>query len=148
MGKIFTFQLQHVLHLREYAVSQAKIALGEVITLRESMENSVNEKSIYLQSMKQDNEVTIITDLQMYAHHRMAVREEIESLKSEIKKLQELENIRRNDLNKKLQEKKVVEKLRERKKMEYDKKNIAEEQRFMDEIANGMSIRKSIERHR
>ena len=52
------------------------------------------------------------------------------------------------DLNKKLQEKKVVEKLRERKKMEYDKKNIAEEQRFMDEIANGMSIRKSIERHR
>ena len=32
--------------------------------------------------------------------------------------------------------------------MEYDKKINAEEQRFMDEIANGMSIRKSIERQR
>ena len=40
--------------------------------------------------MKQDNETTIINNLQMYAHHRMAVREEIETLKIEIKKLQEL----------------------------------------------------------
>ena len=34
MGKLFKFQLQHVLHLREYEVTQATIALGEVITLR------------------------------------------------------------------------------------------------------------------
>ena len=148
MGKIFTFQLQSVLHLREYEVSQAKIALGEVIIARESMEKRIDEKVNYLQSMKQDNEVTIITDLQMNAHHRTAVREEVEILKNEVKKLQELENIRRNELNKKLQEKKVIEKLRERKKMEYEKKMNAEEQQFLDEIANGMNIRQSIERKR
>lgn len=45
MGKEFQFRLQHILHLREYAVMQAKVALGEVITLRERLETT-DRKSV------------------------------------------------------------------------------------------------------
>jgi len=144
MGKEFQFRLQHILHLREYAVMQAKVALGEVITLRERLETTIQEKILYLDEMTLVLEKTSITQLQANAHHRNAVREEISHLQKDIEKALELEVIRRNQLQKTLQEKKVIEKLRERKKIEHDKKINAEEQQFMDEIANGATIRKAI----
>lgn len=144
MGKEFQFRLQHILHLREYAVMQAKIALGEVITLRERLEMTIQEKIQYLDAMTLPLEKTSVTRLQANAHHRNAVREEISDLQNQVEKALELEVIRRHQLQKTLQEKKVIEKLRERKKMEYDKKIHAEEQQFMDEIANGATIRKAI----
>jgi len=142
MAKVFRFRLQHVLHLKEYAVEQAKIALGEVVILREKIEEDIEHKEQYLENHLLQNEGKTAADLQMHFQHRLYTQEEIKSLHSQLVHIREHETIRRKELNVKMQDKKVIENLRDRQKEIFIKEALREEQIFMDEIANGAVIRK------
>lgn len=142
MAKIFRFRLQHVLHLREYAVEQARIALGEVITLREKIESDIIGKQRYLEQTLENSGGKNVAELQMHFQHRLFTQQEIVSLQGQLIHVKEHEDIRRKELNKKMQEKKVIENLRDRQKEQYLKESAREEQIFMDEIANGAQLRK------
>lgn len=149
MAKVFRFRLQHVLHLKEYAVEQAKIALGEVVILREKIEQDIVHKEQYLDEHFTKNNGNTAADLQMHFQHRLFTQEEIKLLQKQLVNIKEHETIRRRELNVKMQDKKVIENLRDRQKEIFIKETLREEQIFMDEIANGAVIRKNkIELHR
>jgi flagellar export protein FliJ len=73
--------------------------------------------------------------MQAASYHNAYVRSQIEKLQKEIDKLKEIENIRRQQLNKAMQEEKVLTKLKDKKEHAYLHDVLKEENAFIDEIA-------------
>lgn len=144
--KKFRFRLESLLDLRTKKSQTAKEALGEVIRQRATVELSKQERLLYLHGVNDLLTQGKVTVLECKAHidHRSAVQEVINSLNDELKRLDELESVRRNHLRQAMIDEKAISTLREKKVVEYEYHSKKEEQDFLDDLAQQSGRRSRI----
>jgi flagellar FliJ protein len=139
MPKKFNFSLETLLKLRGRAVEARKIELGKVVSLKEKR---INDVAMIEKSNEENNNSFTGSGQALYAiayqDYKKSLSNEKVKILDEIKKIEEVENIRRKNLNLAMQKEKVIEKLREKKLAEYKKELDKEENDFLDEIAQRM----------
>lgn len=136
MAKKFKFRLDPLLKLKSHKVEHAKEMLSEISHLRFTKEDEREKTIKYLEElMLQSKQSGNVLQMQASAYHNAYLRSQIEKLAKEIDKLKEIENIRRMQLNKAIQEEKVLIKLREKKKINHRHEVLKEDNAFMDEIS-------------
>ncbi len=136
MAKKFKFRLDPLLKLKSHKVERAKEMLSEVSHLLYLKEDEHIKNLAYLDDMLRTGKQSgNVLQMQAVAYHNSFVRSQIEKLHKEIEKLKEIENIRRMQLNKAMQEEKVLTKLREKKEHNHAQEVLKEDNAFMDEIS-------------
>jgi flagellar export protein FliJ len=137
MPKRFQFRLEPLLKLRANAVEQAKNALATALQHRIKKEEEFKAREQYFNQLlvSEQNQKQTIIEMQAHWHHRQTVQHEIRTLEREKNKLLDIEQKKRDQLAEAMKQEKTVEKLKERKKIEYQESIAKEEQIFMDEIA-------------
>ncbi len=136
MAKKFNFRLNSVLRLNTHKVKVAEDALMEIVNIRVSKENRMNElKEYLLQLQKKKMKSAQASDLQAHWYHMTSVEEQIKKLLREIDQILELENIKRLKLVEAMKEERVMEKLKEKKFDDYKKETADEEMKELNEIA-------------
>lgn len=137
MPKKFNFKLEPVLKLRAQDVKIAEDSLNKVVRVRLQTEDKISfNKNYHSEIALAGNGKNKAADLQNNYHHRKKIEDEIKYLESEIVKIEEIENLRRNKLNKAMQLEKVIVKLKDKKQNEYNYEIQKEETNLMDEIGN------------
>lgn len=136
MAKKFNFRLESVLKLRAEKVTQAQESLNQAIKVRVEKEKSIQNYRNYLKNLSNEKSSQIkASDLQNMSYHKQYIDSEIKKLEKEKVQVLEIENLRRTKLTKALKDEKVLEKLKERKKADYNDELRKEEAKFFDEIA-------------
>jgi flagellar export protein FliJ len=136
MAKKFKFRLDPLLRLKSHKVERAKEMLSEVSQMRFMKEDEKEKNLAYLKEMLNTGKKSgNVLEMQAASYHNAYVRSQIEKLQKEIDKLKEIENIRRQQLNKAMQEEKVLTKLKDKKEHAYLHDVLKEENAFIDEIA-------------
>ncbi len=136
MAKKFVFRLEKVLNLRTQKVSQEKIALSRVQSIRTMKEQEIEEQekyNSYINTIKSEKANAAM--FQALQHHKSYIREEMSKLADEVVQLKEIENLRRIRLTEAMKDKKVLEKLKERKQTVHIEDMKREETILLDEIA-------------
>ncbi len=135
MSKRFSFRLDGLQKFRHFKTNEAKLALGEIARMRHEKQESINDLQRYLDSRELHRATVRAAEWQATIAHVDSVRERIKSLRMELVNLQEIEILRRKELSRTMQDEKVLENLREKKRAEYDHSVLLEEQALMDDIA-------------
>lgn len=136
MAKKFKFSLNSILGLRTNKVDEAKVSLGKVIHLKNI---KLNEKEIILDEKKDLQQNWAVSGKVFFAqaliNRKNHLIQEVKKTDDEIKKIEQVENMRRVTLNLAMQEEKVLLNLKDKKYEEYKQKVLKEESIIMDEIA-------------
>lgn len=146
MGKKFEFRLEKILSLRAQKVTQEKLALGRVQSMRMNKEQEAQTQNEYKEELnKVRHDKARAGTLQAYHHHRTFVQEEIKKLEEEIDQLKEIEELRRLKLTEAMKDEKILEKLKEKKKYDHEEDSKREEVYALDEIAQNRFEKRKIE---
>lgn len=136
MGKKFEFRLEKILNLRAQKVTQEKLALGRIQSLRLNKEQEAQTQNDYQDELKKiKHDKGQASMLQAYHHHRTFVQEEIKKLEDEIDQLKEIEELRRVRLTEAMKDEKILEKLKEKRKYDHEEDSKHEEVQVLDEIS-------------
>ena len=136
MGKKFEFRLEKILSLRTQKVTQEKLALGKVQSLRLNKEQEAQSQNDYQDELKKvKHNKGQASMLQAHHQHRTFIREEIKKLEDEIDQLKEIEELRRVRLTEAMKDEKVLEKLKEKRKYDHEEDSKHEEVLTLDEIS-------------
>jgi flagellar FliJ protein len=142
--KKFAFRLEPLLKIRAEKTSDAKEALGQAVQLRLLKERSIAEKRAYSLDVQKrsgfKNSVSV-QDLQASFQHVRAVAEEIAQLEKECSQITEIETLRRELLSEAMKQEKVLDKLKEKKKVQFHKDLLKEESALLEEIAQRKTAR-------
>jgi flagellar FliJ protein len=141
--KRFQFKLDKVLELRHYSEQEAKIALGNAIGELNRIENEIktiaakrlDASSLRFQSGSSADEIRY-ADLYILRLDRTADKLMEDAAKAELKVSEA-----RDVYLEASKEKKIIEKLKEKKEKEYKKFVLSEEDKAVDEVANSMQQR-------
>jgi flagellar protein FliJ len=137
MAKKFEFRLEKVLNLRSQKVSQEKIALGRVQSIRLLKEQEMQEQEDYTNQINRQKSLKANAAMfQALQSHKSYIREEMVKLSEEVVQLREIEKLRRIRLNDAMVDEKVLEKLKERKHSVHIEEVKREETNLLDEIAS------------
>jgi flagellar protein FliJ len=140
MAKKFNFRLDPVLKVRSYKVKEAKEDLGKTVSERVKAELEIESKQEYLNNFMQSQKGKISAlDLQAHWNHKAYVEGEISNLSEERSNLLMQEDKKRTILEKAMVKEKVISKLKERRKFEYEDTINKEEVKEMDEITRNMN---------
>ncbi len=120
---------------RQHKTNEAKLALGEITTLRLAKQKEIDDLLMYLEHLQLVRRSMRVLELQTNAAHAESVRQHIDRLRTELQNLNEIEMLRRQELTKTMRDEKVLDKLRDKKVSEYNHSVLIEEQLQMDEIA-------------
>jgi flagellar export protein FliJ len=136
MGKKFEFRLEKILSLRAQKVTQEKLALGKVQSLRLNKEQEAQSQNDYQDELKKvKHNKGQASMLQAHHQHRTFIQEEIKKLEEEIDQLKEIEELRRVRLTEAMKDEKVLEKLKEKRKFDHEEDSKHEEVLTLDEIS-------------
>ena len=140
MAKKFHFRLQTVLNIREKQVTEAKNELYEVLRLKFQKEAEITEliKEKNLQFEAKRKTTLKAMEMQSVKDHINMLNYKITKAKNELLKIEEIEKIKRNNLNEALQKEKILLNLKEKKIEEYKKELNIEETNFLNEISSQM----------
>jgi flagellar export protein FliJ len=137
MAKRFNFRLEPILRLRTHIVNQAKEELTHVVNQRTAKEMQIEEREKYFENIiKSGIKSTSASELQALYSHQDFVRSEIEKLEDEKSQLLEIEDYKRGKLTEAMKKEKILEKLKEKKKIIYNEEISKEETKTLDEIAS------------
>lgn len=137
----FDFRFQKILDLKENEKDVAQIQMADAIKQQE--EGHRRNEAIYntihdverLQEEKQQKGVPI-SELRMLGSYIQQVQQQLISSNHELEHLQQYVSKTQGNLQKKAQEEKTWEKLKQQKRLLHEKQNKAVEQNFFDELAS------------
>lgn len=137
MAKKFRFRLEQVLDLRKNEADGARLRFGEAEAARMRKEEEILELRQYYEEIvaKSRQERASVQLLESQWYHARAVQSQIATLERERIQLMEIEEIKRRELAEAMKKQKVLEKLKENKREQYNRQVDLEEQKFMDDIA-------------
>ncbi|HHJ53404.1 MAG TPA: flagellar export protein FliJ [Caldithrix abyssi] len=140
MAKAFRFPLQKVLEIRKHKEDQKAIELGqarhELFKEQQNLERLNRQKENLFASVdEQKIKKMDVVNLQVTESYLVDLNEKIKSQKITIKNKQQLVDEKRQELLKVSQEKKIVEKLKERQWQAHKKDVRKELNKLEDEVA-------------
>eukprot|EP01107_Rhizomastix_libera_P017758 TRINITY_DN8722_c0_g1_i1.p2 TRINITY_DN8722_c0_g1~~TRINITY_DN8722_c0_g1_i1.p2 ORF type:complete len:154 (+),score=9.20 TRINITY_DN8722_c0_g1_i1:712-1173(+) len=136
MAKKFKFKLQPLLQLRESKVKEAEDSLNQVLRVRYAKDANIAHKRADKEALLLEKPYSSkAIDLQARVYRKEFIEVEIKNLEEERNKLLQIEKKRRLILTEAMKEEKVIHKLKEKKKAEYDFETAMEEMKFLDELA-------------
>lgn len=139
MAKKFNFKLDPVLKLRNYRVKEAKEDLGKTVSKRVNTETEITEKRDYLDSfIKSKKGRQSASDLQNQWNHKEFIEEQIKDLSKQREELLKIEDKKRIVLENAMKNEKVIVKLKEKRKSDYQESIQKEETKELDEIGRNM----------
>ncbi len=134
--KKFSFRLDPVLRLREHKVREEKEAFGQAVSSRLSKEEQIRLKKEYQGKILKMKAISgKAENIQAIYHHSIFIKDEIKMLEHERSQLIEIESARRIKLTEAMKNEKIITKLKEKKKDDYNIENNREETSNLDEIA-------------
>ena len=140
--KPFTFSLEKVLKLREYREDEAKIELGRAIGLLAELENRLSAlgKERARAAAAQFSPGNSAVQIQQYMFYLLRLDNTKEQLLKETALAQMKVEETRTLFIEASRERKVLDKLKEKRQKEYRKEFYAEETKTLDDISSGRSI--------
>ena len=137
MAKKFSFRLEPILKLRTHKVNEAKEIFLQIQAMRMKVEDEIQSTFDNLNSLYTGKSGIIpVTELQANYYRQDFLKNEIEKMEIEKKRLMEIENHRRKLLANAMKDEKILLKLKDKKRVYYMEELKIEDDKFMDEIAN------------
>lgn len=135
MVKKFKFKLESFLKLKSFNVTKAEDALNKILILK--YEKEVEIVSLYdeISELNNNPKKQTIIDLQSRFHRKIFLEDRIVQIKYEITKIVEIENFKRKELQEAMKDEKILEKLKEKKQVEFKFETGKEEDLALDEIS-------------
>jgi len=135
MAKKFKFKLESFLKLKSFNVTKAEDALNKILILK--YEKEVEIVSLYdeISELNNNPKKQTIIDLQSRFHRKIFLEDRIVQIKYEITKIVEIENFKRKELQEAMKDEKILEKLKEKKQVEFKFEMGKEEDLALDEIS-------------
>lgn len=135
MAKKFKFKLESFLKLKSFNVTKAEDALNKILILK--YEKEVEIVSLYdeISELNNNPKKQTIIDLQSRFHRKIFLEDRIVQIKYEITKIVEIENFKRKELQEAMKDEKILEKLKEKKQVEFKFETGKEEDLALDEIS-------------
>jgi flagellar FliJ protein len=135
--KRFDFSLEKVLELRRYREQETEIelgrAMGELTAIEQRLKQLAEEYSLAAAGrFKPENSATDIRNYELYIIRLDITKEEL--LEAAVKAARKVEEARRNYLEAS-RDRKVMDKLREKRAAEYRREMLAGETKAMDDLA-------------
>jgi flagellar FliJ protein len=136
MAKKFNFKLDTVLRLRSDKTEEAKTELQLIIRKRIEKEQLIEEQLFKLENHNLTrSEHKKLEEIQAFYYHKDYINQEIKRLKMELDNLLDIESLKRIKYNEALKEEKVLQNLKDKKKIEFIAEIERKEQIELDEIA-------------
>jgi|APTNR8051073442_1049403.scaffolds.fasta_scaffold02163_12 flagellar protein FliJ len=136
MAKKFNFKLDTVLRLRSDKTEEAKTELQLIIRKRIEKEQLIEEQLFKLENHNLTrSEHKKLEEIQAFYYHKEYINQEIKRLKMELDNLLDIESLKRIKYNEALKEEKVLQNLKDKKKIEFIAEIERKEQIELDEIA-------------
>lgn len=137
MAKKFRFRLEQVLDLRKNEANEARLRFSEAEGARIRKEEEIVELRQYYDATvaKSRQEKTSVQLLESQWYHVRAIQSQITMLERERVQLVEIEEVKRRELAEAMTKQRVLEKLKDNKREQYNRQVDLEEQKFMDDIA-------------
>jgi len=136
MAKKFNFKLDTVLRLRSDKTEEAKTELQLIIRKRIEKEQLIEEQLFKLENHNLTrSEHKQLEEIQAFYYHKEYINQEIKRLKMELDNLLDIESLKRIKYNEALKEEKVLQNLKDKKKIEFIAEIERKEQIELDEIA-------------
>lgn len=135
MAKKFKFKLESFLKLKSFNVTKAEDALNKILILK--YEKEVEIVSLYdeISELNNNPKKQTIIDLQSRFHRKIFLEDRIVQIRYEITKIVEIENFKRKELQEAMKDEKILEKLKEKKQVEFKFEKGKEEDLALDEIS-------------
>jgi len=144
--KQFSFGLQKVLELRKYYEDEAKLELGRAISILADLENRIillgQERA--RAASEQFRAGNSALQIQQYMYYLTRLDDTKEHLLKEAALAELKVEEARNAFLEKSRERKVLDKLKEKRQKEYRKEMLGEETRTLDDISGGASARSAL----
>ncbi len=137
----FKFRLQSYLNVKEKIEEQRKLEYSKAIAKLEEekmkMDFLIKQKSDTINNFKSSLEMRINPQLYNdYNNYIEALKKEIEIQNSLVKKAEAFVEERRKALVEAVKERKILDKLKENKKIDYTKEEILKDAKLVDEIVS------------
>ena len=144
MPKKFQFRLEQVLKIKSHYANLAKDLLNQVVLLRTNKESEINNQEEYrTHCLAKKVIINKASHLQTQWYHILHINDTIHQLEYEKKQLLEIENLRRRQLTAAMKEEKILEKLKDKKKLLHEEMVRHEETKILDEISHNKFLKKS-----
>lgn len=146
MKKKFNFRLKSVLKLREFEEEKAKLALGVIVAKKQNLINQIedckqNINSSYVSYEKAQETSTTIQILSFFPNYIQSIKNKRDYLNEQLKQVENDYQESLKALSVAMGDKKVVEKLKDKKKKEHKKQSDKQDENDRQEI---FSIRKML----
>ena len=141
--KAFTFSLEKVLNLRKFRENEAKIELGRAISVLSELEariRSIAEERV-IAAAAQFNPENTAAIMQQYMFYILRLDNTKEQLLEEAAMAELKVEEARNAFIEASRERKVLDKLKEKRQKEYNKSLLAGETKILDDISGGATSR-------
>ena len=137
--KKFFFPLDTVLRYKEQVLDSLKAEHARILAKIRECENAIDElehehRQCDIEFRQNKLSGMKISEMHTYENYLDALRQKIRRKQEQLARLREQEEIKRNEVVEAKKETATIEKLRERKLMEYDKQVQKEEERFIEEF--------------
>ena len=137
----FIFRLQNVLRLREIKEDEKKREFGAAMRDLHHEEKKLEQLGDTLQNhennmVKRGQGKVTARELQNNFYYARSLDEKIENQTGNVKKHEEIVDDKREELAEKTKEKKILERLKERRREEHDQAVQKEEQALIDDITS------------
>ena len=144
--KPFTFALEKVLKLRKYYEDEAKIELGKAVGLLAEIEFKIVEvgKERARAASEQFSPGNSAVLVQHYMYYLLRLDSNTEQLLKEAALAEIKVEEAREKFLKASQERKVLDKLKEKRQKEYRKEKLTDETKILDDISSGTLARQSV----
>jgi flagellar FliJ protein len=141
--RAFHFSLEKVLELKAYREQEAEIELGRAVGALSRVENKIktaaeNRRRAAAERFAGDKSAPQILN---YEHYIVRLDQERDKLLEEAARAELAVEEKRNLYLEAARDRKVLDKLRERREKEYRKKMFAEETKVLDDISGGKEAR-------
>ena len=137
--KKFQFPLDTVLSYKEQILDGLKAEHAAILAKVHACENEIarleRERGLCVMEFEQKKvRGMAIKDIRTYERYLEALRLKIRRKQAELKRLQDMEEIKRNEVVEARKETSSIEKLKEKRQQEYNKMVMKEEEQFIEEF--------------
>jgi flagellar FliJ protein len=141
--KRFSFNLEKVLELRKYREQETKIELGRAIGVLTEIEGRIrkNAESRSLAAGQRFSADNGAADILSWDNYIIRLDQEAERLMNEAAKAELIVEEKQEIFLQASRDRKVIDKLKEKRKKEYRDEVLAEENRERDDMASGVRAR-------
>jgi len=144
--KPFVFSLEKVLNLRRYREDEARIELGRAIGVLADIENNIRAcgQERLRAASEQFSQGNNMVQMQQYAFYLMRLDNTLEQLHKEAALAEMKVEEARGAFLEASRERKVLDKLKEKRQKEYRKEMFSEETKTLDDLPSGPGFRSQI----